>query len=158
MAGFSLSALLRWRSRALRSHWPATPGPLTPRFPLGAGALIRDAHGRVLLIHQTYQRQPLWLPPGGWVDRGELPQQAAARELREELGAEVAVGRPLAVRGGGYGEVAILFECELLSALPFQLSDEIARAEFFDPAALPPMAAAARRCLLEALATLDAPA
>ena len=62
------------------------------------------------------------------------------------------------MRGGGYGEVAILFECRLLSAPPFRLSDEIARAEFFDPKALPPMAEAARQSVLEALATLEAPA
>ena len=127
---------------------------LTPRLPLGAGALIRDAEGRVLLIHQTYQRPPLWLPPGGWVDRGETPQQAACREVREELGVRVAVGRPLAIRGGGYGELTILFDCRRLDDAPLQLSDEIARAELFHPDALPPMADAAHECLTEALEAL----
>jgi 8-oxo-dGTP pyrophosphatase MutT (NUDIX family) len=141
---------------ARRPRWPGPPGLLTPRVPLGAGALIRDTEGRVLLIHQTYQRPVLWLPPGGWVDRGETPSQAACREVREELGVRVAVGHPLAMHGGGYGEVTILFDCRLLDGPTFRLSDEIERAEFFHPDALPPMAEAARECLTEALAALDA--
>jgi 8-oxo-dGTP pyrophosphatase MutT (NUDIX family) len=134
-----------------RPPWPGRPGPFTPRVPLGAAALIRDAEGRVLLIHQSYQRPPMWLPPGGWVDRGETPRQAACREVWEELGLRVEVGRALATRGGGYGEVAILFECRRLDDAPFRLSDEILRAEFFRPEALPPMADIVRACLTEAL-------
>src|SRR3954465_1340125 len=95
----------------VRQRWPGPPDLFTPRVPLGAGALIRNAEGRVLLIHQTYQRPPLWLPPGGWGDRGETPRQAASREVREELGVRVAVGQALATRGGGYGELTILFDC-----------------------------------------------
>jgi 8-oxo-dGTP pyrophosphatase MutT (NUDIX family) len=125
-------------------------------LPLGAAALIRDAEGRILLIHQTYQRPPLWLPPGGWVDRGESPSQAACREVREELGVRVEVGPPLATRTGGYGELTILFDCRRLDDAPFRLSDEIARAAFFHPDALPPMADVTRESLTEALAALGA--
>ena len=128
----------------------------TPRVPLGAGALIRDAGGRVLLIHQTYQRPSQWLPPGGWVDRGETPQDAAQREVWEELGVRVAVGRPLATRGGGYGELTILFDCRRLDNAPFRLSHEIEQADFFHPGALPPMYDVARDCLFEALEALAA--
>lgn len=66
----------------------------------------------------------------------------------------VAVGRALATRGGGYGELTILFDCRLLDDAPFRLSDEIERAEFFEPEALPPMSGIARACLTEALAAL----
>jgi len=139
---------------ARRPPWPGPPGLLTLRQPLGAGALIRDAEGRVLLIQQSYQRPPLWLPPGGWVDRGETPREAACREVWEELGVRVDVGRALATRGGGYGELTILFDCRRLDDAPFRLSDEIAQAEFFRPEALPPMSVMARACLTEALAAL----
>jgi len=33
----------------------------------------------------------MWLPPGGHIDRGEVPHEAAIREVREELGLDVAL-------------------------------------------------------------------
>jgi 8-oxo-dGTP pyrophosphatase MutT (NUDIX family) len=46
-------------------------------------AAFDDAH-RVLLVRHSYGR-PLWSLPGGGMNRGEQPEQAAARELGEEL-------------------------------------------------------------------------
>lgn len=70
-----------------------TPGP-----PLRVVAgILRDAAGRVLLA----QRLPgsnhagRWEFPGGKVEPGENPQEALARELREELGIEARIGREL---------------------------------------------------------------
>jgi len=40
--------------------------------------------GRVLLI--AHRRLGIWLPPGGELQEGETPLEAAARELREETG------------------------------------------------------------------------
>src|SRR6266536_4492972 len=105
MVGMWVRALLSRRLRAGRpGHGGGPPGLLTPRFPIGAAVLLRDGQGRILLVQQTYRSSSVWLPPGGWVDRGETPQEAARREAREEVGLEIAVGRPLAIGGGGYGE------------------------------------------------------
>jgi ADP-ribose pyrophosphatase YjhB (NUDIX family) len=131
---------------------PGGPGAFGPRFPVGAAALLHDKQGRVLLVQQTYHRDPVWLPPGGWVGRRETPQQAAAREVAEEVGLQVTIGRPLAVRcEGGYGELAILFEGHLLTAPDLRLSDEIKQAQFFFPDALPPMDESVRVWLTDGL-------
>lgn len=50
-----------------------------------SGALFVRA-GRLLLVRKTYGDR--WDIPGGYVDRGESPSAACARELREELGIE----------------------------------------------------------------------
>lgn len=62
---------------------------------MGAGLLVRDARGRVLLVEPTYK--PDWEIPGGAVDGGESPRECVVREVGEELGLEVTPGRLLVV-------------------------------------------------------------
>ena len=50
----------------------------------GVAGLVTDARGRVLLVRHSYKGG--WCLPGGGVDRGEPPQAAVARELKEEVG------------------------------------------------------------------------
>jgi 8-oxo-dGTP diphosphatase len=58
-----------------------------------AGVLFTDACGRVLLVQPSYKRH--WDLPGGEVELGESPRDAAAREVKEELGIVVVPGRLL---------------------------------------------------------------
>jgi 8-oxo-dGTP diphosphatase len=60
---------------------------------VAAGVLFFDDAGRILLVQPTYKEH--WDIPGGYVETGETPAQAAAREVREELGIKMAVGRLL---------------------------------------------------------------
>ena len=55
-----------------------------------AVALV-DAEGRVLVQQRLPDRAMagLWEFPGGKVERGETPEAALVRELREELGVEI---------------------------------------------------------------------
>lgn len=55
--------------------------------------LLSDPLGRVLLVEPTYKSY--WEIPGGCVDADESPHTAAARELKEELGLVVPLGRLL---------------------------------------------------------------
>jgi len=45
----------------------------------------------LLLLHR---KLGLWLPPGGHIDEGELPEEAALREVYEETGLEVELVSP----------------------------------------------------------------
>jgi 8-oxo-dGTP diphosphatase len=61
---------------------------------LVVAALVRD--GSKILMSRRRADQPmpnLWEFPGGKVEPGEAPTDALAREVREELGCAVAVGR-----------------------------------------------------------------
>ncbi|MEC9013727.1 MAG: NUDIX domain-containing protein [Chloroflexota bacterium] len=50
-------------------------------------------NGKVLMIRRgTDQGYGLWGLPGGYVDRGEVVEQAAAREVWEETGLKVEPG------------------------------------------------------------------
>ena len=57
-----------------------------------AGVVIVE-NGRVLLMKRVRAGQTYYLFPGGGVEAGETPEQAAAREAMEELGVSVAIGR-----------------------------------------------------------------
>ncbi|MBO4161989.1 NUDIX hydrolase [Micromonospora sp. MMS20-R2-23] len=60
---------------------------------MGAAVLITDAAGRALLVEPVYK--DYWEIVGGCVDADESPRQAAAREVKEELGRAVVPGRLL---------------------------------------------------------------
>jgi 8-oxo-dGTP pyrophosphatase MutT (NUDIX family) len=66
-----------------------------PRKRMGAGALLTDDQGRVLLVEPTYKAY--WEIPGGSVEVDESPYAAVTRELEEELGLLVRPGRLLVV-------------------------------------------------------------
>jgi 8-oxo-dGTP diphosphatase len=57
---------------------------------VAAGVLFFDDAGRILLVQPTYKDH--WDIPGGYVENGETPSQAAVREIREELDFDAPVG------------------------------------------------------------------
>jgi 8-oxo-dGTP pyrophosphatase MutT (NUDIX family) len=62
---------------------------------VSADILLRDQRGRILLVDPTYK--PDWDLPGGMAEANEPPAEAVRRELREELGLDIPVGRLLCV-------------------------------------------------------------
>lgn len=59
-----------------------------------AGLIIGDDRRVLITQRRADQAMPLqWELPGGKIEPGESPQEALVRELREELGAEVTVGK-----------------------------------------------------------------
>jgi len=69
------------------------PGREYPSHPfVGIGGFIHDEHGRVLMVKRRFEpNKGRWSLPGGLVEAGETLEQAAKREVREELGLEVAI-------------------------------------------------------------------
>lgn len=58
-----------------------------------AAAFITDPEGRILLVKPSSRDD--WGFTGGWVDRGESPHEGCAREIKEEIGLDLAVGELL---------------------------------------------------------------
>lgn len=59
-----------------------------PKRASSATLQLEDEHGQILIIKANYK--PHWTFPGGVIDPGETPQQAAIRETLEEVGLEIA--------------------------------------------------------------------
>ena len=110
---------LRNGCRALASGRPErlptkTPRKPTPHYDIVAGVIWK--RGRVLI-----DRRPpegllggLWEFPGGKIEPGESPEVALRREIREEMGIEVEVGRRLAKIDHAYTHFRItlhVFSC-----------------------------------------------
>ncbi len=112
---------------------------MSPRKLVVAGLIIGD-DGRVLITQRRAdQALPLqWEFPGGKVEAGESPVAALARELREEIGVEVAVGRIWEVLFHAYPDfdlVMLVYPCRITDGEPHPV--EVADLAWIEPAALP---------------------
>jgi len=101
----------------------------------GAFAIICDEKRRVLLCHR--RDIDAWNLPGGRVEEGEAPWDAAIRETREEVGLEVEVTRLTGLYWRPErSELVFTFECRVLSGTP-GLSDEADKVGYFALDGLP---------------------
>jgi 8-oxo-dGTP pyrophosphatase MutT (NUDIX family) len=114
--------------------------------------VCRDEEGRVLLAkHQDYDQ---WALPGGSIDPGETPADAAVREMWEETGLLVEPVRIVGVYGGAaycvtypngdqIASVDTVFECRIIGGHLAADQEEISELRYFTPVelanlALPP--------------------
>jgi ADP-ribose pyrophosphatase YjhB (NUDIX family) len=113
-------------------------GYATPRVDV-RGAVF--SKGKLLLVRE--RQDGGWTMPGGWADVGDVPSQAAEREVREEAGFQVKARRVVGVYDANrtgplevFHAFKIVFLCDLIGgeACP---SDETSEVAFFGPEEIP---------------------
>jgi ADP-ribose pyrophosphatase YjhB (NUDIX family) len=98
---------------------------INAHFIIGASALVLDEEGRVLLFHHTYRRRYAWGLPGGWLKRGEKPECALEREMREESCLSIEVVAPLAMETTRRGGIVEIIYLAIMKGGEFHPSDEV---------------------------------
>ena len=102
---------------------------------------IVPRNGKVLMIRRsTDLGYGLWGLPGGYVDRGEVVEVAAAREVWEETGLEVAVGGLLGLFSESGNPVIVAAYIGRETGGTLAAGPEALEVEFFDVDNLPELA------------------
>jgi len=107
------------------------------RFTVTAAAIVVDTQGRVLLLKHRFRPGAGWGIPGGFLEAGEQPDAGVKRELREEVGLELAGVELVTTRVFKKArQLEIVFRCRPKGAAAPQ-SIEIRKASWFSIDSLP---------------------
>lgn len=127
-----------WRTAGPLQGWLAWR--LHARFSVGVTGIVRAADGRVLLLrHRLWPADGQWGFPSGFAERGETFQETVVREVREETGLTVRVGRLRDLRSGFRYRAEVYYEATLAGGLDGLVLDnrEVLDARLFSLDALP---------------------
>ena len=121
--------------------------------PKVAVALIVILEGKILLVQRSNEPyRGFWSLPAGFVDAGEDPVAAAARECREETGLEVKVSEFVDLLSGQEhprgAHLLIVYRGQVLSG-DLKAGDDAEQAVFFNLHDLPPLAFTSTRTILD---------
>jgi ADP-ribose pyrophosphatase YjhB (NUDIX family) len=112
--------------------------------PKVAAAVLVVQDSQVLLVRRVNEPQRgLWSLPAGFVDAGEDPAQAAARECLEETGLRVRIAKLLDVIAGqehARGAHIVIVYCGEVLGGTLQAADDVDQAAFHPLDRLPPLA------------------
>lgn len=120
--------------------WPCArceqPSFLDPKV---AACCVPWYEGKVVLVKRAIPpRIGYWASPGGYVDRGEPPSVAAARECIEECGLVVRSTELLGVYAyPGSPVIVIYYDCEVLGGGPPRALEECSEVALFSPGEVP---------------------
>lgn len=119
---------------------------------VAAGVLIVKDE-RVLLVRRAGEPfRGLWTLPAGFVNAGEDPAEAAARECLEETGLSVRVTRVFDIVAGKEhprgADFVIVYQAEIIGG-ELAAEDDADAVEWFDKSNLPPIAFRATQKVLQ---------
>lgn len=122
----------------LTDVFQAQTGYATPRVDV-RGAVFMD--GKLLLVRERADNG--WTMPGGWADVGDVPSQAAEREVWEEAGFHVKARQVIGVYDANrvgplelFHAFKIVFLCDLIDG-EARPSIETSQVAFFGPDEIP---------------------
>lgn len=119
-----------------------------------ATALVLNTQGRILLVLRNKEPgKNQWGLPGGFVETGESPAEAAKRELEEETGITAFGPKLIDVI---YQESDFYRSCLLIIGYHFsghegeiRAGDDADEVRFFDPGELPELAFESHRAIID---------
>jgi 8-oxo-dGTP diphosphatase len=106
---------------------------------VAAVVAVTDGDHLLLVKRGSSPELGKWSMPGGYIDYGEDPREAAIREVREESGLDVRVTQLIDVLGGeGFGgaDIVIMFEAEVIGGT-LGAEDDAEEAVFFSASMIP---------------------
>ena len=129
--------------RVVFSHDPPRLVCATCRFvyyldpKVAVGAICRQ-HGKIIMLRRAIDpAYGKWVFPGGYVDRGESLEDAARREVREEIGVAVRLTRLINVYSyTGRPVVVVVYEAEVVGG-EIHGGEEALEVRCFEPGDIP---------------------
>jgi 8-oxo-dGTP diphosphatase len=122
---------------------------VAPSFRVGSMCFVERDDGALLLVRHAYRRH--WGVPGGLLQRGEEPDDAARREAKEEIGLDVdLVSEPIVVIDAANRRIDVAYWCRLPGVVPERIapaSAEIVDVRWFTRHQLPVLQAEAAGAL-----------
>ncbi len=109
---------------------------LNTKFAVGVTGVVVNGESEVLFLEHAFRSRFPWALPGGWMKRGERPEAAIVRELKEETGLDVEVERLLAANAFPLPRVDVVYLCRLRGGV-IRASGETPRWQWCRPGSVP---------------------
>ncbi len=126
-------------------------GKIIYHDPKVTAATVVERDGKVLMVRRGIEPGlGLWSLPGGYVDRGEVVERAAEREVMEETGVRVKVTDLVGVFSEpGHPVILVIYDSQIVEGDP-KPGPEVLELDFFPLDGLPSLAFPRDRQVLKA--------
>lgn len=122
--------------------------------PKVAVTILLEQDGRILLVRRAHEPfRGLWTLPGGFINSGEDPAEAAIRECVEETGLTAQITSILAIRSGrehARGADFVIFYSGQATGGVLVAGDDADAADWFERGQLPQLAFQSTKSVLDA--------